>query len=195
MKIKSMMLLAGLLAGSSISLQADEYEADRQIMRAMLADLEQALNQQDFDGVLKHMHEDVVVTYYNAEVTRGHDEARDYYQRMLQGGEAVLREYSTRGEVGGPAVFHGDTAVAYGSTVESFKLAAGLEFTLNGRWSTTLRKADDRWRVIALHFSADLFDNPLLNNTKRANWIAGAIAFVAGGLLVFLLLRMRRKKA
>ena len=90
-------------------------------------------------------------------------------------------------------MFHGNTAVAYGTSVENYKLAGGLEFTLDGRWSTTLQKTDNRWQVVALHFSSNLFDNPLLNNAGRTTRIAATIAFLVGAVLVIVIGWMRRR--
>jgi len=184
-----------LLLGIVIPGHAQDYEEDRAKMRAILADVEKALNAQDFDGIMRHVHENAVITYYNAEVTEGHSAAREYFERMIKSSNAVVKEYSTKGEVSAPAVFHGDTAIAYGTTVENYKLAAGLEFTLNGRWSTSLRKSDGEWKIIALHFSSNLFDNPLLNNASRSTWIAGVVAFIVGALMMFGIGRLRSSKS
>ena len=145
----------------------DPHAADRALLKAMLAEIEQALNEGNFQVALKHLHPDVIITYYNAEVTRGHDEAVAYFNRMMEGPDAVVKEYSTQAEVGSPALFLGDTAVAYGTTTESYELAGGLEFMLNGNWSTTVQKLDGVWMVRAIHFSTNLFDNPLLKNAQR----------------------------
>lgn len=195
MKMMKRLSVLLLLLGLSLSGQAQEREQDRAMMRDMLAEIEQALNDQDFEAILRHTHEDVVITYYNAEVTRGHAAAREYFERMIKGSNAVVKEYSTRGEVSAPAVFHGDTAVAYGTTVENYKLAAGLEFTLNGRWSTTMLKVGDEWKVIALHFSSNLFDNPLLNNANRGVWISASVAFVVAVILMLIVGRLRSRKS
>lgn len=195
MKIIRLFLIAISLATVAVQAQADAYESDRQAMRVILTDLEKALNDQDFDAALKHVHKDAIITYYNAEVTKGHKEASEYYERMIKGAAAVVKEFSTKGDVSAPAVIHGNTAVAYGTTVENYKLAAGMEFTLNGRWSATLLKSRGQWKIIALHFSSNLFDNPLLNNAARTTWIAGVGAFILGALLVFVVGRVRSKKS
>ena len=195
MKISAMFLVTVLFASATVSVNADVYEKDRQAMRTILTDIEKALNAQDFDAALKHIHKDAVITYYNAEVTKGHKEASAYYERMIKGASAVVKEFSTKGDVSAPAVIHGNTAVAYGTTVENYKLAAGMEFTLNGRWSATLLKSAGQWKIVALHFSSNLFDNPLLNNAGRTTWIAGVFAFIIGALLMFVFVRLRSKKA
>jgi len=182
-----------LTTGGVVYAESDPYAADREQMRAMLADVEAALNAHDFSQAARHLDENGVITYYNAEVTQGHEEGISYFNRMLKDAAAVVKEYSVTSEVSAPAVFHGDTAVAYGTTEEHFKLAEGLEFVLNGRWSTTLQKKQDGWKIIALHFSSNLFDNPLLNNAKRLNWIVGGAAFAAGILLMFIFGRVVRR--
>lgn len=63
----------------------DPHAADRQALRALLGDVVNALNERDIDAVLKHMDNDVVVTYYNGVVTKGPAAARAYYARMLIG--------------------------------------------------------------------------------------------------------------
>ncbi len=182
-----------LTLGGVGSAETDPHAKEREQMRAILADVEEALNAHNFDQAAKHLDENGVITYYNAEVTQGHEEGRKYFNRMLKDAAAVVKGYSVTGEVSAPAVFHGDTAVAYGTTEEHFKLAEGLEFVLHGRWSTTLQKKHDTWKIVALHFSSNLFDNPLLNNAKRLYWIIGGVAFSAGLLLMYILGRVLRK--
>ena len=173
----------------------DPYAADRSALKAMLTDIEQALNKRDFQAALKHLHPDVLITYYNAEVTRGHEEALAYFKRMMEGPDAVVKEYSTSAEVGSPASFLGDTAVAYGTTMERYKLAGGLEFDLNGTWSTTVQKQDGVWKVRAIHFSTNLFDNPLLKNAQRMGLSMAVGGLVVGLIVMGLISKARRRRA
>jgi ketosteroid isomerase-like protein len=181
-----------MILGGSVYAGDDSRAADREQMRAILADVAEALNAHDFDAAARHLDENGVITYYNAEVTQGHEAGREYFNRMLKDAAAVVKEYSLTGGVSAPAVFHGDTAVAYGTTEEHFKVSERLEFVLHGRWSATLQKKQETWKIIALHFSSNLFDNPLLNSAKRLNWLVGGVAFFAGVLLMFIVGRLRR---
>jgi len=135
--------------------QDDPYAADRQAMLVILKNIEQALNDRDLSSALKNMDDEVIITYHDATVTQGPEEAAAYYKRMMEGAAAIVDEFSTVADVGAPAVFHGDTAVAYGTTVDRYLLARGLEIKLNANWSTTLQKKDGEWLVIALHFSSE----------------------------------------
>lgn len=167
---------------------------DRKQLRVLLDQMEKAISETDVEAALKVMLPDAVVTWQNAEVSRGHEQIRAYHARMVKGSAPIVKKYSTKAALGGPAMFYGDSAVAYGTHVDTYELTDGLSFTLNANWSTTAVKADGQWKVAALHFSTNLFDNVLLNNAKRTAWIAGIAAFLGGLLLAFVLMRLTRRK-
>lgn len=175
--------------------EEDPRAADRAALRTILDNMVTALNKQDFDLAAKNLHPSGIVTYYNAEVTVGHEKSREYFNRMLKQTKAIVKEYHLKGDVSAPAMFYGDTAVAYGTTEEHFKLTDGLEFALNGHWSTTIVKVAGEWKIVNLHFSANLFDNPLLNAATKMQWIVGVITFLAGLIIMFIFLKVMQKKS
>ena len=175
--------------------QDDPRQADRDAMLVILSSIEQALNDRDLTSALQHLDENVIITYQDSTVTRGPEGAAEYYKRMMDGAAAIVEEFNTVATVGAPAIFHGDTAIAYGTQIDTYVLARGLTFTLNANWSTALQKRDGQWSVIALHFSTDLFDNPMLNTAKRMSWIMGTGGVLLGVLLMWLFGRVRRKTA
>ena len=193
------MLLYGCLsmAGAATVPQLDTTSGrteDRQQLRVLLDRLEAAISALDIDAVLKLTQPEVIVTWQNAEVSRGQAQVRAYYDRMIKGGAPIVKRFSTKATLGAPAVFYGDSATAYGTTVDTYDLADGMSFKLNANWSTTIVKADGEWKVAALHFSTNLFDNALLDAAKRAAWIAGGAAFLVGLLVGWLLFRRRGRK-
>lgn len=184
-----------VLAPITSMAQDDGHAADREALLEILTGIEAALNAQDLSQALEYLDEQVVITYQDSTVTKGHDGATEYYNRMMEGAAAVVKEFSTVASVGSPAIFHGDTAVAYGTTKDRYVLAAGMEIDLNANWSMSARLVDGEWKVIALHFSTDMFDNPLLNNSRRLTRIVGVAGVVGGMLLMWLIGRFRRKRA
>lgn len=166
---------------------------DRKQLRELLDKMEKAISSLDVEAALQLMQPEAIVTWQNAEVSRGADQIRAYYNRMIKGSAPIVQKFTTKAALGGPAIFYSDSAIAYGTTVDTYELSGGMNFTLNGNWSTTVVKTNGQWKVAALHFSTDLFDNPLLNNAKRLAWIAGVIAFFAGLLMAFAVTRMRKK--
>jgi len=168
---------------------------DRQQLRVLLDAMETGISNLDIEALLKLTQPDVIITWQNAEVSRGTEQVRAYYNRMIKGGAPIVRKFSTKASLGGPAVFYADSAVAYGTNIDRYELADGLGFTLNANWSTTVVKADGQWKVAALHFSTNLFDNALLAAAERLTWYAAAGAFLLGIVLTWLVMRMRRKRA
>lgn len=191
-----LLLLSGLQAKAATTPLLDPSGGrieDRQQLRVLLGEMEAQLNKLDIDALLKLAQPDVVITWQNAEVSRGHEQVRAYYNRMVKGAAPIVRRLSTKATLGGPAVFYGDTAVAYGTTVDRFDLTDGLDFALNANWSTTVVKTDGVWKVAALHFSTNLFDNALLAAAKRLAWIAAGGAFLLGIALMWFVMRTRRR--
>ena len=147
----------------------------------------------DVERELTYFHPDAVVTWHNAEVSRGRGGIRDYLKRMLEGPDKAVESFRADVKVDELTILHGgDTGVSFGSAVEHFELTSGRTFDLPARWSATLVKENGRWLIASLHASDNLFDNPLLDLARRMAWLAGGIALVSGLALGFLLGRRRR---
>ena len=112
---------------------------------------------------------------------------------MLTGPDAVVKEFSTKPEVSAPAVFYGNSAVAHGTTLERYVLAGGLDFFLDARWTATVTNQGDGWKVTALHFSANLFDNPVLAGSQKVLWMVGVGGFVGGAIVMLIVGRVFRR--
>ena len=172
-----------LLSVGAVQAATDPHETDREELRALLGDIETAMNSKDFELAMKHLDTKVVITYHTADVSYGPDGARDYYNKMIGGKDALIKNYRIKGQVSTPAEFQGNTAVAHGTTAETYSFADGVDFNLKGRWTAALHKNDGKWKVLALHFSTSVTDNPVLNNATRLTRVIGVVAFVAGVLL------------
>lgn len=166
---------------------------DRQALRVLLEKVEKAIASLDIDSTLSLMQPEIIVTWQNAEVSKGHEQVRAYHNRMVKNANPIVKAYSVKATLSAPAVFYGDSAVAWGTTVETYELSDGLKFTLKANWSTTIVKKDGDWKIAALHFSTNLFDNPLLRKAERLVWIAGLVGLLAGVLAAWLLSRWLRK--
>lgn len=179
--------------------QPDPHADDRVKLRAMLAEFEAAINAQNIDRMIATMADDVTVIWLNAEVSRGKDEVRAYYNRMVGHDKAILYKYLTKAAIGAPARFYGDVAIADGSTADEFYPVARGFFRLDSRWSTTVVKDTGEWKIVSLHLSSNVFNNPLLDEIKANIVKAGIGGFIAGlaaGLLVmYLKMRTRRPPA
>lgn len=162
-------------------------------LRALRDELAGAVNRNDLPAILRCLHPNVVVTWQNAEVSRGREGVRQYYERMLTGPGKVVESFAVQPTVDELTVLHGDdTGVAFGRSLDHFVLAGGLDFTLDGRWSATLVRHEGRWVVASFHASTNLFDNVLLRIEQRLKWWLGAIGLLLGLILGVLWGRRRR---
>jgi ketosteroid isomerase-like protein len=170
-------------------------------LRALRSAMIEAFNKRDLDGMLKHLHKDVVVTWQNAEVSRGHAGVKAYYDRTMVGDKSIVVEARAEPEVTDLSILYGSpphTAVAYGKLNDSYKLRDGSDIAMNSVFSVVLVKEDGRWQIVNYHASTNLFDNPLTKLAVLKSMTIAGLGGVAIGALVGLLLaivfgRMRRK--
>ena len=173
-----------------------QIEATHNALRAMRDGLMDAVNKGDIERELTYLTTNVVVTWHDATVSRGRDGVRDYYNRMINGPNRVVADFQAEINVDELTILYGDsTGIAFGSSLEHFKLVNGKSFDLKGRWTATMVKQDGRWLVAALHVSTDIFDNAMLDMMKKYAIRATGLAFVAGIVLGWLIGRLRRKPA
>lgn len=189
-------LLVLLLASShAAASDVDPFAADRQALIRLFREMEASINAQDVDRMVAQMHPQATVTWLNGEVSRGHDEIRAYYQRMVKGEQRYLDRYLTTAKLGAHAQFfgHGEVAVADGTMEDEFFPVARGPFRLSSNWTSTSAKIDGQWKVVSMHLSSNVFTNPLIDEAKAAIWYAGAAAAALGLLLGWLLGRWRRR--
>ncbi len=191
--ISTLMFLS--LAALPVSSQAPPAtdEAVHNELRTLRDGLIDAMNKGDIERELAFMHPNVVVTWHNAEVSRGRDGVRAYLTRMLSGPNRVVSSYSATVDVDELTILYGGSAgISFGSATEHFKLNDGRALDLPARWSATLVKDGDKWLIASLHASDNLFDNPLLSIAKRTAYWAGGVALLVGLIAGFAIGRRRK---
>ena len=176
--MKKKLLAAALACLFTLAARAQEDPAHNEL-RAVRDGLLAGMNSGDIDAQLAFLHPNVVVTWHNAEVSRGREGVKKYLDRMLHGSPKVVEKFGADVKVDELSILYGgDTAIAFGSAQERFTMAGGKQFDFTGRWSATLVKDGGKWLVANLHTSDNIFDNPLLNQVKAA------LPPIAGGLLL-----------
>jgi ketosteroid isomerase-like protein len=167
-------------------------------LRALRQRTVDAVNKRDPDAVMKELHPDIVFTAMDTEVVRGLPEAKAYYQKMFVGAARIVEGFSLTVEPDAAASLYenGRVAISRGSSNAHFKLATGTEFDVPLRWSATLLRENNKWTIANLQFTANMFNNPMLDVLKSSmKWIAlgtGVAALVVGFLLGWL---VRRRSA
>ena len=157
-----------------------------------------SFNKGDVDRLLSHLDPDVVITWQNAEVCRGPGDVRAYYDKMMRGPDRRVEKATADPKVDGRHVY-GDWAVSWGRMNDHFVLTDGADLAMDSRFTATIARRGDVWKVSSFHVSVNAFDNPILGLAAKK---AGAWAAVAGmvigllvGLIAGVLIRRRRSRA
>jgi uncharacterized protein (TIGR02246 family) len=188
------LVLVLLAQGRILAADNDPHALDRQALIKLFREMEASINAQDVERMVAQMHPQATVTWLNGEVSRGHDEIRAYYHRMVKGEKRYLDRYLTTAKLGAPARFfgNGEIAVADGTMVDEFFPVARGPFSLNSNWTSTSAKINGQWQVVSMHLSSNVFTNSLLAEATRVIWYAAGGAAIGGLLLGWLLGRRRR---
>jgi ketosteroid isomerase-like protein len=162
-------------------------EAIHQALRNVRDNLIEAVNSKNSKALLEELHPKVVLTSQDGQdlkIAKGRSEVESYIDRLLVGPSRGIESLKLNVTVDDLSIlYHGNTAIAYGSSKDEYVLAKGGKFELPTRWSATLIKENDRWLVANLHVSTNLFDNPVLSATwTTAKWLT------VGGLVVGLVI-------
>jgi len=183
-------------AAFAAEIQKTAEEPAHQELRQLRDGLLAAMNKGDLEGLLHFLHTNVIITWHNAEVSRGHQGVRDYYTRVMTGPKKIVDSFTCEVNVDELTSLYGDnTGICYGSSDEHFKLANGKTLEVNGRWSATLIKENGHWLVASLHASTNLFDNVMLRLAKNVAWYAGILMLLFGLVMGWLIGRRRKPSA
>lgn len=157
----------GALAAPQESPTVTDADAVHEALRSLKSTMEAALNKRDLDTIVAHVHPNIVFVPMNAEIIRGRDGVRNYYQRMLFGPNKVVKDIHTTFDVGDVATLYGDTAIAWGTSKGHYVLVDGQEFDVDASWTCTIIKDQGRWLIAAFDYSTNMFDNPVLHLAVR----------------------------
>jgi ketosteroid isomerase-like protein len=161
------------------------------LMRQEMVD---AFNKGDLDRLLSHLDPDVVVTWQNAEVCRGPEAVRAYYNKMMVGPDKRVKSVAANPTVDDRHVY-GDWAISWGKMNDTFVLTNGSDFAFDSRFTASIARRGDAWKVTSFHVSVNAFDNPILRiAAKKAATLAlllGAVVGLVIGLIVGMLIKRR----
>ncbi|MDO4694369.1 MAG: SgcJ/EcaC family oxidoreductase [Eikenella sp.] len=179
-------------ASASATTVADEQLHDE--LRTLRDTMQNALNQRQLDTLLDNVTDDVVFSTMNGDRIIGKDGIRQYFQQMMEGDAAVVKNIGAEFEADALSrLYGGDTAVAFGRSRDRYELNNGETWTVTPQWSATMVRQDGRWLIANFHYSVNMFDNPVL--TAQRTWLLGgglAAALLLGALGFWLGRRTRR---
>ena len=166
------------------------------LLRTELVD---AFNKGDLDRLLSHLDPDVIVTWQNGEVCRGPAAVRAYHAKMMSEPNHIVSKLTANPVVDGRHVY-GDWAVSWGNLGDEYVLNDGSTFKFDSRFTATIARRGDVWKITSFHASVNAFNNPILTTAARkvGTWagVGGAVSGVlVGAAITFILARRKWKRA
>jgi uncharacterized protein (TIGR02246 family) len=165
-------------------------------LRALRDQAVTAFKERDIDALLECLTDDVTVVIQNGELYHGHDGVREFHQKMSEGDDRKVQSQTTDFKTDELSLLYGeDTATAHGTIEDHFALSGGMEFDLFSRWTATLVKEGDQWKVAVFHVSTDMFDNGVMDQLMWWNSLkVGMIALLAGIVVALVMTKVFGKK-
>ncbi len=180
----SILLMTALAAGEIAA--DDGRAADHAALRTLLERSIAALNSGEPARLGDCMAPAFVMTFADQHPLRSIAELTDYATRLRS--EHGITAITFAPVIDGPARFIGaDVAIATGISHDTFA-GSGAPLMFDSRWTATLQRTGEGWRIAALHIGVDLMDNAAILATVRRGaqvmaLIAGVVALIAGILL------------
>lgn len=193
--------LAAQSEGEEAPAPVDE-EAIHDALRALKKGAEETFNRlgstgdrKELESLLDYVHEDIILLPMNGSQVVGKRGIVDYFERTMTGEDRTVKSVHHTFEVAALSkLYGGDTAVAYGTSLGIYELTGGLDLEVDTTWTATMVLEDGRWTLASFQFAPSIFDNPLVDQAKKAwVWIGSGGGLL--GLLLGFFLGRRRKTA
>ena len=204
LQIVPLLLVANLLHVLPAAAQGNAPPADPALaaihteLRAVKDRLVQAVNAKNVEALMADVTPDVAFTAINNDTVVGSDKVKAYYEKMLSGSSRFLNDFSMTAEPDDLSRLYANNtvAVATGRADATLDLrgGSGMKYTLPLRWTATLSRSNGPWKLAAVHFSADLSDNPYLTALSSFwKWVAAGT--LLAGLVIGYFVGRRRRRA
>lgn len=150
-------------------------------------------NNGDIAPLLTLLDTNSVVTWQNGDVSQGPIGVKTYYDKMTKGDHATVRKVTSEPKVLGRKV-QGDWVISWGELNDHFILNDGRDLPLNSRFTATLAKREDGWKVYAFQASVNAFSNPITAMAvKRISLIAGIGGIITGAIVGLVIASLFRR--
>ncbi|MDR3477459.1 MAG: nuclear transport factor 2 family protein [Gammaproteobacteria bacterium] len=173
--------------------------ADHDALRNLRKEAMEALNSNNFDHLTPLLDKSFTITTVDNHKFTKPEEFKAYWQSLLTGDKAVLKSIEFDPTADGLTEFLSpDIGVVYGTSTDTYHFTDGDIRKMHTRWTAVVRRNPDGWKLVAVHFSANIFHNPVLHAAKKCSYWFGAAGLILGFVIALLLMwccRCRRTTA
>ena len=175
--MKKLIFLVVLLT-STVTLAATDTgtEADHEQLRQLLTTVQEAVNNDQLELVEAHLHQDYVITVMNQEVVTKDWTLKQLFNEWFKKPDAFIKSLKIAPVASiETKIYDGRFGVCYGTSTDSYELADGRSFDFNSKWTATMIKEGDQWKLLALHVGVDPIENTLIDGYRTALGFGGVV--------------------
>ena len=189
------------ISGNIEQTKGAEHPAHEEL-RLLQQHMEDAMNARDIDSLLEGVADDAVFSTINGDVVRGRDKLKAYFDKMLGAPNPRVKSVKTHFKVDELTILYSSEdnprqatfGVAYGHSDDEYTLADGTVLQLQPRWSAALVREEQSWKVANLHYSVNVFENPVLTKLKHTMLLIAGGLLLLGLFLGYFIGRQRKKR-
>ena len=161
---------------------------DNEAIRNVFTNFASAINSQNNSKLMSVAREQLIVIGSNQELVSGKKTVEDYFPRIIGGQNYRFERAGFTIEPGAIVEIanSGDIAKVYGRGTEKYKLDS-VEHTVSTRWSATVVKEGEEWKVASFHSGVNFSDNSVLKAFEEFGWKIGVAAGLISLLVGFIL--------
>lgn len=172
-----------------------------QELRDLRTKMQDAMNAGNAEALLEGVTDDVVFSTMNGDVVRGKDAIAEYFKKMMSGADSPVKSVKTNFEADDLTILYGGSlgepetsGVAFGHSNDHYVLKDGTELNVNPRWTATMIREPDGWKIASFHYSVNVFDNPVMNKMRSSLAKIASLAAVVCLILGFVFGRLSVRK-
>jgi ketosteroid isomerase-like protein len=192
---KVLSILLGMIVGFFFNFAWADTEQDHQALRNLRTQAAEALNANNFAQIEPLLAKNfTLVTVDNHKFTNIQD-FKAYWNGLFHDKGAILKNIKVDPQADALTNFlTPDVGIVYGVSDDTYNFTDGDTRQMNTRWTAVVKKEADGWKLVSVHFSSNILDNPVLTAAKKMSyWYAtgGLIVGLIIGILGMMLFRRR----
>ena len=160
---------------------------DNEAIRNVFATFSAAINSQDNSKLMTVAREHAIVIGSNQELASNKKKIEEYFPKVI-GTNYKFERIGFTIEPGAMVDMSnsGDMARVYGRGTEKYRLDS-MEHTVSTRWSATVVKEGEHWKIASFHSGVNFVDNSVIQGFEEFGWKIGVAAGLIGLFIGFIL--------
>jgi ketosteroid isomerase-like protein len=152
-----------LMTSMALAQQPDtSRENDHEALRGLMKKVVQSLNEQDMNALGSCFTRDFTFISIDQTLITNRESLVAYYDSMFRSDKFPLKSMEAEPRADALTTFlDAGTGLCHGTSKDTYLFKNGRKVTMESRWTATLVKENDQWKIAAAHAGVNFLDNPL----------------------------------